>query len=146
MVWFFPKNQIIYSLWHYMVHLLVNNCLVLAPNIRSIAINFILDEIKLLQNYVFTWHKINVWNKEDMCRTEVLGWSENPAIITWIWSAIWQEASWGIGWHKLLFEPIPCNALCVNEPKINQDKRRIWLMHSRNSLDLKRIKLELKFL
>lgn len=79
---------------------------------------------------------MNVWNKEDMCRTDAFGCSAKPARIIWTWSAIWHEVSWGIGWLIMCPELAPWMAVCVNEPSNNHDNNLMWLMHSTNSFGL----------
>lgn len=88
-----------------------------------------------------TWHNMNVWNKEDICRTDAFGCSAKPANITCTWSAIWQDASCGIGWLIMWPEFAPCIAVCVNEPSNSQDNNLIWLIHSTNSFGLKLIQI-----
>lgn len=80
---------------------------------------------------------MKVWNNEDICKTDAFGCSANPAIITWIWSAIWQEASCGIGWLATCPLLVPCRAVCVKEPSNNHDSSRMCPIHSTNSLGLK---------
>ena len=76
--------------------------------------------------------KTYAWNREHIWTTEVLESSANPARITWIWSAIWQEASKGIGWEIFSsFKPY-CN-VWFTDPRSNQDNNRIWATQSRNS-------------
>lgn len=73
-----------------------------------------------------------------MWRTEAFGCSANPARTTWTWSAIWHEASCGIGWLIICPVAAPWMAVCVNEPNSIQDNNLIWLMHSTNSLGLQK--------
>lgn len=89
-----------------------------------------------------TWQRINAWNREDMWSTEALDCSAKPAMITWMWSAMWHDASWGIGWQWqcevecVAWLAPPCRAVCVSEPRSIHDRRRIWPTQSMNSRGL----------
>ena len=110
--------------------------------------NFLKVELSLTedrweQRSVCTWQRINAWNNEDIWRTEALDCSANPAMITWMWSAMWQDASWGTGWQWqcdvecVAWLAPPCRAVWVREPSSSHDKRRMWPTQSMNSRGLK---------
>ena len=61
--------------------------------------------------------------------------SANPVMMTMMWSAMWEPASRGMGWHTSM-PPAFVMAMCVSEPSSNHDNRRMWPTQSRNSLGL----------
>lgn len=94
--------------------------------------------------HIITWQRMNAWKSEDMWRTDVFDCSGNPEKITCMWSAMWQDTSWGIGCASgivdcvgLLLLPVYI-AMCVSDPNNNQDKSLMWPIQSTYSRALKR--------
>lgn len=104
-----------------------------------------------------TWHNMNAWNNEDMCKTDALDCSGNPENMTCTWFATWQEASSGIGCADGLGGPWVCVlllpeyiAVCVREPNKIQDNNLMCPMQSayckNGCRTLKKMALTLAFL
>lgn len=94
-----------------------------------------------------TWHNMNAWNNEDMCKTDALDCSGNPENMTCTWSATWQETSCGIGCADGLGGPWVCVlllpeyiAVCVREPNKSQDNNLMCPMQSTYSRALRKRK------
>lgn len=92
---------------------------------------------------VQSWQRMNAWKSDDIWRTEFFDCSGNPEKMTCIWSAMWQDTSWGIGcangtveWEWLLLLPVYI-AMCVSDPSNSQDKSLMWPMQSTYSRALK---------
>ncbi len=84
------------------------------------------------QYIVQSWHNMNAWKSDDMCRTEALDCSAKPANITCMCSAMCVFASNGMGWQRNV--ALLCNkALCCKDPSNSHESDRMWATQSINS-------------